>query len=196
MAFLDEIGALLEGSSTPLFPVISSGVLTSFDSTDNGQRMDLSSGILIGVTTSSSGFTANVRDGYLSDFGGTLGLLNSAWPLFLSHLPDSTTIGNKAVALLETPGEPEPGRVDIDKRGLQIFVRGEPTNQTSTAYQDTEAISIDIRDALHDYAGSSETQGRHYVGIWNESGPFFVGFDESYRPQFSANYRAWRTRTT
>lgn len=35
---------------------------------------------------------------------------------------------------------------------------------------------------------------RHYAGLWAESGPAFIGFDESKRPLFSTNFRAMRSR--
>lgn len=118
----------------------------------------------------------------------------SSWPIYKSHLPDSTVIGDKAIALLETPGEGETGRVDIDKRGLKVLVRGSPMSSESTSYETTEAIAISIRDDMVGYAGSSDTSSHHYVGIWSLDGPTFQGFDASWRPLLAMNFRAWRSK--
>lgn len=197
MAYLDEIAALLEGSSDVLYPTSSGDYLVSFESTDTGLyfQESTSDAGLATLTTSTwpIGLTANANGNYVEDFGATAGA-NSPWPIYKSHLPDSTVIGDRAVALIETAGSPEYPRDGVDKNGLQVVVRGAKMSTLSTAYEEAEAEADDIKETLIVYAGSTKTLATHYVGIWNESGPFFAGFDAAWRPQHSANYRAWRAR--
>ena len=119
----------------------------------------------------------------------------TGWPLYLGHLPDSSAIGDKAVAVLGTAGSPSHARVSLERPGLQVLVRGEPINQTSTGYQDAEARAVLIDHAIHAYVGTPDGAGSRVAGLWNESGPAFAGFDEGQRPMFSANYRVWREST-
>lgn len=118
------------------------------------------------------------------------------WPVWLGHLPDSTTVGDRAVAILSGVGLPEMGRPDVESPGLQILVRGQPFNESATSYPDAETIAYTVKNALHAIAsGPSSSYGHHYVGIWNEGGPGFIGFDESKRPMFSTNMRVLRSAT-
>ncbi len=128
------------------------------------------------------------------------GSTDADWPIYRGFLPDSTVIGDRAVALLHTAGESNIGgtdgaRAEIEGPGLQVVVRGLPLNQFSTSYVEAEEIAVAVENALHGFTGNSSTGGRHYVGIWNESGPFFLGLDESKRPLFSTNFRVLRSRT-
>lgn len=197
MAYLDEVAALLEGSSEILYPRATGSYLTAFESTDTGLyfRESTSDSNLATLTTSTwpTGLTVNADGDHIEDFGGVAGA-NTPWPIYRSHMPDSTVIGDRAVALIETAAEPEYPREGIDKNGLQVVVRGARMSTLSTAYEEAEAEADDIKETLIAYAGSTKTLGQHYVGIWNESGPFFSGFDASWRPSFSGNYRAWRSR--
>lgn len=118
----------------------------------------------------------------------------TGWPVYLGHMPDSSAIGDKAVALIETPGQEDMDRVDVERPGLQVVVRGAPTNTTSTAYQDAQARAKLINAALHTFQGTPSS-GTYIPGVWNQSGPFFGGFDEGWRPFFSANYLVWRQTT-
>lgn len=122
--------------------------------------------------------------------GSTMG-----WPVYLGHMPDSTAIGDKAVAVIDQTGLGYVPRVGLERPAFQVIVRGEPVNQTSTAYEDAQARAQVIAKALRDYSGQPSTSGARLAGVWNDSGPFFAGFDESLRPQFSANYRAQREST-
>lgn len=119
----------------------------------------------------------------------------SIWPIFTGHLPDSTVIGNRAVALLASPGEGDEERVDIENPGLQVIVRGRSQLQDSSCYQDAAAVAQAVKNALAGFTGESSSGGTHYPGIWNESGPFFIGFDSERRPKFSTNLRVVRSRT-
>lgn len=118
----------------------------------------------------------------------------SDWPIYRSHLPDSTAIGDRAVALLNSAGEPDLGQPDVEKPGLQVITRGLPLKKFSTAYEEAETVAFAVKNALHGFSGESSSGGTHYVGIWNESGPFFLGFDESKRPLFSNNLLVQRSR--
>lgn len=120
---------------------------------------------------------------------------NATYPIFTGHLPDSTVLGDRAVALLHTIGGPDEGRVEIENQGLQVLVRGASISTVSTGYEEASEIASLVKNALHGYVGSPESTGNRLVGVWNESGPFFVGFDHSLRPQFSNNLRVLRSRT-
>ena len=119
----------------------------------------------------------------------------TGWPLYLGHLPDSSTIGDKAVGVIHTQGQGYMPRIGLEQEGLQIVVRGAPTNQTSTGYQDAMDRATLIAKAARDYVGTPTSTGARWAGVWNESGPFFAGFDEGWRPLFSSNWRVWREST-
>lgn len=119
----------------------------------------------------------------------------TAYPTYLGHLPDSTVVDDRAVALLLTEGIGDEARVEIENPGLQVIVRGTTLRTESSAYREASATAFAIKNALHEYSGDSSSGGHRYPGIWNESGPFFLGFDESKRPMFSTNFRVMRSRT-
>lgn len=127
--------------------------------------------------------------------GSTVAGGATGWPLYLGHLPDSSTIGDKAVAAIEQTGESYIPRTGIERPGVQILVRGEAITTTSTAYQVAMDRALLIADVLRDYAGSPGSTGSRFVAVFNDSGPFFGGYDESWRPLFSANFRVWREST-
>lgn len=127
--------------------------------------------------------------------GTTQAGTGSSYPIFRGHMPDSTVLGDRAVAVLLTAGAGDEARVEIDNPGLQVLVRGAPLMQVSTTYEEAEEIAWLVKNALHEYAGTPSSSGRYYVGIWSESGPFFVGFDDGMRPMFSSNMRVLRSRT-
>ena len=74
-------------------------------------------------------------------------------------------------------------------------MRGLPYNQYSTGYPDAMAVAVAVKNALHGFTGLSSAGSHNYVGIWSENGPFFIGFDESKRPIFSANFRVQRSKS-
>ena len=121
---------------------------------------------------------------------------NTSWPIYLGHMPDSTAIGDRAVAIIERPGTANPGRVELDTREMLVEVRGRPTISTSTGYEEAEVEAVLVRNTLHAYSGSSDSSGRHYVGIRTLRRPSFDGFDEAHRPVFGMLFEATRTRTT
>lgn len=119
----------------------------------------------------------------------------TGWPLYLGHMPDSSAIGDKAVAAIDQAGFGFITRPLLEQPGLQILVRGAPINQTSTGYQDAQDRAVLVAGALRGYVGQPSSSGARIAGIWNESGPQFAGFDEGWRPVFSANFRAIREST-
>lgn len=122
----------------------------------------------------------------------------TSFPIFLGHMPDSTTAGvtDRAVALLNSIGGPDLERVEVEEPGLQVLVRGAAITETSTGYEEAASVAHDVKNALSGYTGEPVVGGKHFVGVWNQSGPFFIGFDESMRPVFSNNLRVLRSRTT
>lgn len=128
------------------------------------------------------------------------GTTHATWPMYRGHLPDSTLIGDRAVALLHAPGMGDMGgadadRCDIERPGLQVLVRGLSLSQYSSAYVEAEEVGRAVKNALHGFTGLSSAGGSRYVGIWNEGGPGFIGFDMSMRPMFSANLRVERSKS-
>lgn len=117
------------------------------------------------------------------------------WPIFRSHLPDSTAIGDRAVALLNSAGGPDLGQPDVERPGVQVIVRGLSLKEFSTTYAEAETVAYAVKNALHGFSGTPDGGGTHYVGIWNESGPFFLGHDEAKRPLFSNNLLVQRSRS-
>ena len=129
------------------------------------------------------------------------GSTHATWPMYRGHLPDSTVVGDRAVALLHAPGLPDVGgavsggRADIERPGLQVVVRGLSLSQYSSAYVEAETVARSVKNALHGFTGLSSAGGTRYVGIWNEGGPGFIGFDGSMRPMFSTNLRVERSKS-
>ena len=121
----------------------------------------------------------------------------SSFPIFLSQMPDSTvsSVTDRAVALLHERGGPDGGRVETESPGLQVIVRGASITEVSSGYEEAANVASEVKNSLHGFSGKSSSGSRHYVGVWNESGPFFVGYDENYRPHFSTNLRVTRSRT-
>lgn len=116
----------------------------------------------------------------------------TGWLLFKGHMPDSTGIGDKAVAIIQTPGQGRMGRLDIEQPRFQVVVRGAPQNTSTGAYVDAQAKMTQARDALHEYTGSALTSGTHYVGVWCEN-HYYAGMDENLRHQFASNFRVMRS---
>lgn len=88
-----------------------------------------------------------------------LGTAHETWPVFLSHLPDSTSLGDRAVALIKNAGLPDLGGgddnpgADIERPMLQLIVRGLPLHQYSTSYAEADDIAMTASRILHGYAG-------------------------------------------
>lgn len=129
------------------------------------------------------------------ELGSTEAGSGTSFPIFKGTMPDSTVLGDRAVALVLSGGYADDARVTLDRPGLQVLVRGAPVNQVSTSYQEADSVAWSVKNALHSYYGTPESTGLYYVGIWNESGPFFIGYDEVQRPVFSNNLRIMRSRT-
>lgn len=129
--------------------------------------------------------------------GTTYAGSGSSFPIFLGHLPDSTvsSVTDRAVGLIESIGGPDMGRVEIEERAVQIVVRGASIYEVSTSYEEAADVAHRLKNALHEFTGNSSSGSKRYVGVWNESGPFFTGFDNSMRPYFSNNFRVLRSRT-
>lgn len=119
----------------------------------------------------------------------------SPWLIYKGHMPDSTAIISRAVAIIQTPGQGRMGRIDMEQPRLTIIVRGQPQNQASSAYPEAETKMTEAVTAMHEYTGTARTFGTHWVGTWCESGPTFDGFDEGWRPHFSAEFRIMRATT-
>lgn len=201
MAFLDEAEALLKGSSAAgsqsVGVIITTSstaeqVYLSADASTSGQLIEESTAQVFFLAASSSGAevaaTSTAEAFYLTN-------QTPVWRIYKGHMPDSTAINTRAVALLETAGGGVMGRVPLERPSLQVLVRGVPMHQTSTAYPEAEAKAAEVVDALHGYAGDTLTDGTHWAGVWCEEGPTFAGFDESWRPKFEATFRVWRNTT-
>ncbi len=72
---------------------------------------------------------------------------STTWPIYRSHLPDSTGIGDRAVALIHTEGGPDIGgtgtdRAEVEEPGVQVVTRGLPQNQFSTTYEESDLTDI------------------------------------------------------
>ena len=201
MAFLDEAESLVKGSSAAgaqavgaMLSTISTAeqVYIADDGSTNGILTAESTAQVFFLDASSSGAglatTSTAEAFYLTN-------QTPVWLIYKGHMPDSTGIGyGRAIALLETAGNGVMGRIEMEQPGLQVIVRGEPQNQTSTAWPEAEAKMVEIVDAIHEYTGSALTT-THWVGTWCESGPTFDGFDEGWRPHFSADFRVMRATT-
>lgn len=116
----------------------------------------------------------------------------TGWLLFKGIMPDSTAIGDKAVALVQSAGLGRMGRVDIDRPRLQVWIRGSVNHTSTDAYEAAKSKANEVRDALHEYTGSDLTSGTHYLGIWCDN-MAFAGWDEGNRPLFAGNFRVQRS---
>lgn len=116
----------------------------------------------------------------------------SGWYMYKGMLPDSTAVGSKGIALLETAGAGVVERVGYDNLGLQVVVRGDPMNSTeASVYATAQAKMTQARDVLSGYTGTTTT---NYLGIWCQNHAF-LGYDDNWRPQFVANFRVMRAST-
>lgn len=116
----------------------------------------------------------------------------TGWLLYKGMMPDSSTIADKAVALLQVPGQGRMGALDIERARFQVVVRGAPQHTSTDAYTVADAKMSQVAEAFHEYTGSALTEGTHYVGVWCES--VFPGeVDEGFRPRFVGNFRAMRS---
>ena len=122
----------------------------------------------------------------------------SLFPIFLSHVPDSTvaSVTDRLVAVIHGVGGGDLGRVEVENPGLQVVVRGASITEVSSGYEEAAHAALSVKNALHGFTGASSVGSKHYVGVWNESGPYFAGHDDSMRPFFSNNFRVLRSRTT
>lgn len=119
-----------------------------------------------------------------------------SYVLIKGHLPDSSQLPHRVLALVETPGgAPDAGDTNLDYPGLQVLVRGEPRNQASSCYSDARRKIQDARDTLHRLTPGSYG-GRYYAGMWAQQEPFLLYFDEQARPVFGVNFLALRSRTS
>ena len=116
------------------------------------------------------------------------------WFLTKSMLPDSSELQNKVVALIETPGEPPDAQNDLDKPHFQVLVRGDSIATVSSAYEEASAKAKEIKRDLH-RIGPATLRGRYYPAMWALQDPFLLEYDQSDRPTFVMNIRAFRSRT-
>lgn len=116
------------------------------------------------------------------------------WVLVKSMLPDSSTLQDKIVALIETPGEPPDAYTEVDKPHFQVVVRGDPITQVSSAYEEASAKAKEIKRNLH-RAGPDTFRGRYFPALWALQDPFLLEMDQNDRPTFVMNMRAFRSRT-
>lgn len=114
--------------------------------------------------------------------------------LALGTLPDSTVLPDRMMAVIQTGGQAPDAATEVDRPGFQIITRGQPLDDVATAYSAAETKAQAAKTALHAITpGALST--RHYVGIWATQDPFFIGYDDEYRPLFSQNFVAQRSRT-
>lgn len=116
------------------------------------------------------------------------------WLLVKSMLPDSSALQDKIVALIETPGEPPDAQNDLDKPHFQVVVRGDPIATVSSAYSVAQAKVQQIKRDLH-RIGPAVLRGRYFPAMWAMQDPFLLEMDQSDRPVFVMNVRAFRSRT-
>ena len=126
--------------------------------------------------------------------GSTVAGGATGWLLFKGHMPDSTAIGDKALAVIETEGFGTLGRIEAKWHGLQILIRGDARIGGTDVYQTAQAKLNQAKGVLHGYTGSSGTSSNHYPGIWCQNAGF-LQWDENWRPEFVANFRCLRATT-
>ena len=120
------------------------------------------------------------------------GSTTSGWYMYKGMLPDSSALPDKGIGLIETAGAGVMERVQMEQPGLQMVVRGDQLNSTSTDVYATAAAKMNqARDVLAGYAGSSGSIGVHYLGIWCQNQAFF-GYDDTWRPIFISNFRVMK----
>ena len=200
MAVLDEIALRLIAQNAAGSQAV--GVILSTSSTDESAYLandGSSNGLLTRDSTAQAFYlAASSSDAILApnstDEATYLKDATPVYELYKSHLPDSTQVPDRAVALIETLGSGVMGRVELEMPGLQVVVRGAPQNTVTDAFSSAASQAMAIHDALHEYTGSTDTT-THYAGIWCQDGPMFSGFDEGWRPYFTANFRVMRSST-
>ena len=121
----------------------------------------------------------------------------SGFYLWKGFLPDSTAIAARAVALVETAGFAPSQRTgeQIENAGLQLLVRGQSMTDASTAQEEAK-LEIERITALLGQVAGQQLSSWHYVGIWAEQSPYFLGMDNADRPLYVCNFRLARAAPT
>lgn len=132
--------------------------------------------------------------------GSTAEAGSTTWPVYGGGFYDVEGTLDRQVALIRGPGLPDlggtsSGRAEVERPTLQVLVRGLKQNEASSAYEDAAELAVAVKNALHGHVGVSSSGGTHYVGIWHQNGPAWLGADESGRPVFSMNFRVERSKT-
>lgn len=114
------------------------------------------------------------------------GLVGGAtgWALFKSFLPADP---DQVVVLYELPGSPPEAKVDIDRPGFQVRVRGAKMGYEA-ARAKAEAIYLD----LHKFTGL--LLGTYYVAILAAGHPALLGYDQNERPELVQTFNVTRSR--
>lgn len=119
---------------------------------------------------------------------------DDGWVLMKSMLPDSSTLQDKIVALIEVLGEAPDGYTELDRPHFQVLVRGDPITQVSSSYEEARAKAEEIKIDLHTLAPIT-LSGRYFPAIWALQDPFLLEYDQNDRPVLSVDFRAFRSRT-
>jgi len=122
----------------------------------------------------------------------------SSFRVFASMVPDSCHVQHRVVGLIETGGTVPDARVDLDRPGIQITVRGDPISSVSCAYEEASDKAHEIFRTIHAITPgvlSGATSGNKWVGVWAQQAPFFLEWDQQERPYIVTNFRVNRSRT-
>ncbi len=119
---------------------------------------------------------------------------DDGWVLMKSMLPDSSTLQDKIVALIEVLGEAPDGYTELDRPHFQVLVRGDPITQVSSSYEEARAKAEEIKIDLHTLAPVT-LSGRYFPAMWALQDPFLLEYDQNDRPVLSVDFRAFRSRT-
>ena len=124
-----------------------------------------------------------------STAAGAAGWLLTAW----DFQPEAR---DQQIAIIPTGGyqaEIAEGTTHLTKPTFQTLVRGPSLNSTLSSTALVNKVE-DLVTALNLYTGT--LGGHKYLDIQLQGEPSFIGRDESQRPLFSANWLAFRSRTT
>lgn len=190
---LDEIGYLLDPGSSYGYAAVSSGLWVGYSTTPTGYTFEASSGYAM-VSTESDGLAMNLDNAMLRNFGSVTGG-NSTWRLFKGLMPDSTSIGDRAVAIMAAGGRAQIPNLKIDRNTVAIRVRGARADQLSTAYEDAKLKVDEIKETLHAVFGSTQS-GNTYYSIQATRAASFTGMDASLRPEFDMEFSVFRQSTS
>lgn len=110
----------------------------------------------------------------------------TAWPLALSWMPPTPA---QVVGVLATGGYASAAKAGLDYPTFQLLVRVASHAESTAGATQAESLYLAL-----DHCGPVTIGSTAYRDIQAEHPPAYLGEDASGRPEWSLNFRCWRSR--